>query len=511
MTTIAESLPPIPSGISLSELASALGGEARLRSGSGEVIVRDVYQDSRRVSARSLFAARAGGKVDGLSFVDSAVAQGAVAVLTEPEAATEGFLSSCPVPVLTVPDVRAKLFAIAELIHGRPSHRLPIIGITGTNGKTTTALLVERALLAAGMKPGRLGTVGSSFDGVESDSSLTTPEPDDVVRFFAHVAAHGGTHVVMEVSSHALAQGRVDGCRFDVAAFTNLTQDHLDFHGTMEEYEAAKRLLFTKFAPRVSVVNVDNEAGQRFAATTRSSCVLRVGSGGGCDVRPVDVTLDSLGLRGNVFVAGRYHALKTRLVGNHNLENVLLAIGIVEALGIDLDSALTGWFDVAVPGRLERCDDAGDDVLVLVDYAHTPDALERALVATRPLTQGRLHCLFGCGGDRDPGKRPKMGAAVGRGADRIIVTNDNPRTEDPRIIADAIEGGLRATGAKYVVELDRAKAIRDAILSADSGDVILIAGKGHEPYQIVGTVKYPFDDRVEAKRALRERRERTAR
>jgi UDP-N-acetylmuramoyl-L-alanyl-D-glutamate--2,6-diaminopimelate ligase len=470
-----------------------------------------VFQDSRRIVPGSLFAARAGGKVSGVSFVQAAVAKGAVAVLTEPEAATEAFLSACPVPVISVSDVRARLFAVGELIHGQPSHRIPIIGITGTNGKTTTALLVERALVAAGKKPGRLGTVGSSFDGVETESSLTTPEPDDVVRFFAHVVDNGGTHVVMEVSSHALAQGRVDGCRFDVAAFTNLTQDHLDYHGSMEEYEAAKLLLFTKFAPRASVVNADNDAGRRFAATTRSSRVIRVGSGDGCDVRPVDVTLDALGLRGDVFVAGRYHGVKTRLVGDHNLENVSLAIGILEALGVDLDAALSGWLDVAVPGRLERCDGTEDDILVLVDYAHTPDALERALVATRPLTRGKLHCLFGCGGDRDPGKRPKMGAAVGRGADRIIVTNDNPRTEEPKNIAEAIEVGLRSTGAKYAVELDRAKAIHDAILSADPGDVVLIAGKGHEPYQIMGTVKYPFDDRVEARRALGARRERTAR
>jgi UDP-N-acetylmuramoyl-L-alanyl-D-glutamate--2,6-diaminopimelate ligase len=207
-----------------------------------------------------------------------------------------------------------------------------------------------------------------------------------------------------------------------------------------------------------------------------------------------------------VLVAGRYCGLKTRLVGEHNLENLLLALGILEALSVDLDAAVRGWEAVAVPGRLERCDSPEDDILVLVDYAHTPDALERALAATRPLTRGRLHCLFGCGGDRDPGKRPKMGAAVGRLADRIIVTNDNPRTEEPRTIADAIEIGLKSVGASYEVELDRAKAIRESILSARAGDVVLIAGKGHEPYQIMGTVKLAFDDRVEARQSLAERR-----
>jgi UDP-N-acetylmuramoyl-L-alanyl-D-glutamate--2,6-diaminopimelate ligase len=274
----------------------------------------------------------------------------------------------------------------------------------------------------------------------------------------------------------------------------------------MEEYESAKLLLFTRFMPRVSVINVENSAGQRFAATARSSRILRVGSGDGCDVRPVDVTLDAQGLRGDVLVAGRNCGLKTRLVGEHNLENVLLALGILSALDIDLEEAIRGWQTAAVPGRLERCDSPADDILVLVDYAHTPDALERALAATRPLTRGRLHCVFGCGGDRDPGKRPKMGAAVGRAADRIIVTNDNPRTEEPRLIADAIELGLKSVGAKYEVELDRSKAIHEAILSAKSGDVVLLAGKGHEPYQIVGKTKHAFDDRVEARRALQVRR-----
>jgi len=313
--------------------------------------------------------------------------------------------------------------------------------------------------------------------------------------------------VVMEVSSHAIVQGRVSGLSFDVAAFTNLTQDHLDFHGSMQAYAAAKRLLFTEFAPRVSVLNTRDKVGVEFAAVARSERVLRVGVERDCDVRPLNVELSSRGMRGDVLVDGKIQPISTRLVGEHNLENLLLALGILCALDVDLEAAVRGWDEVAVPGRLERCDEPADDIVVLVDYAHTPDALERALAAVRPLTSGRVHCVFGCGGDRDPTKRPKMGAAVGRLADRVIVTNDNPRTEQPLVIAEAIEAGLHEVGAAYELLLDRAKAVELAILTAQRGDVVLIAGKGHEAYQIVGTVKHAFDDRVEARRALALRRE----
>lgn len=493
-------------GACLKEILEHLGAGASLLKGDANQRVTSVYQDSRQVSCGSLFAARVGLHVNGLGFAGAAIERGACAIVADPEAITSEFLDACPVPVLSVAELRARLSQIAELVYGRPSSKLPIIGITGTNGKTTTALLVERALLAASQKPGRLGTVGTRFEGEETESSLTTPEADDLTRFFAHVVARQGTHVVMEVSSHSIAQGRISGVAFDIAAFTNLTQDHLDFHASMDDYEATKLKLFTAHQPRVSVVNVDSEVGRRFAAAARSHAVIRVGKGDGCDVRPVDVTLDARGLRGDVLVAGRRVSLETRLVGEHNLENVLVALGILEAAKIDLARAVSGWVTFGVPGRLERCDSPDDDLLVLVDYAHTPDALERALAAVRPLTSGRLHCVFGCGGDRDPGKRPKMGAAVARGADEVMVTNDNPRTEDPQKIALAIEEGIRATGAAYKVELDRSKAIREVVLSARAGDVVLIAGKGHEPYQIVGTTKYPFDDRIEAKSALVARR-----
>lgn len=487
-------------------LVTRFASDGAVLHGDPTVRVRSVFQDSRLVVAGSLFAARPGAKVTSAQFVPAALARGASAVLIERGLSSADEYDKWGVPVIELEGVRRHLSRISEAVYGYPSRSLPVVGITGTNGKTTTAILVERALQAAGKKPGRLGTVGASFDGVEQDSSLTTPEADDLTRFLARVRDGAGTHVVMEVSSHAIAQGRVTGLRFDVAAFTNLTQDHLDFHGSMQEYAAAKRALFTDYEPRVSVINTLGDSGRDFAAAARSPRVLRVGVDNDCDVRPVQVEFDSQGLRGDVQVAGRNVRLDTRLVGEHNLENLLVALGILCALEVELECAVRGWCDVAVPGRLERCDTLEDDVVVLVDYAHTPDALERALAAVRPLTSGRVHCVFGCGGDRDPMKRPMMGAAVGRLADRAIVTNDNPRTEAPEVIAEAIATGLKRLGVQYEMQLDRAKAIELAILTANPGDVVLLAGKGHEPYQIIGTEKRAFDDRIEAHRALNLRR-----
>jgi UDP-N-acetylmuramoyl-L-alanyl-D-glutamate--2,6-diaminopimelate ligase len=315
----------------------------------------------------------------------------------------------------------------------------------------------------------------------------------------------------MEASSHALVQTRVEALSFAVAAFTNLTQDHLDFHGSMDAYAAAKLRLFTELAPRASVVNVDDAFGETIAKRAAGR-VLTVSQHPGADVHARSVSFGPRGISARVVLPSGEVELETRLVGAHNLDNLLLALAIVEALGLDPAPAARGFALAAqVPGRLERCDAPEDDVLVLVDYAHTPDALERALAAARPLTTGTLVCVFGCGGDRDAGKRPKMGDAVGRGADRAIVTNDNPRSEDPRAIADAIVAGLAPHAIPHEVELDRALAIERAIAGASPGDVVLIAGKGHEPYQIVGTERRAFDDRTEARGALARRRERLGR
>jgi UDP-N-acetylmuramoyl-L-alanyl-D-glutamate--2,6-diaminopimelate ligase len=313
----------------------------------------------------------------------------------------------------------------------------------------------------------------------------------------------------MEVSSIALVQARVEAVAFTVAAFSNLTQDHLDFHGSMQAYAEAKSRLFVELSPRVAVINVDDPFGGELARRVKGAVLTVSRLTQRADVYPREARLDAAGIHATLRLPSGELRIETRLVGAHNLDNVLLTLGIVEALGLDVAHAAAGLAAVAasVPGRLERCDEPGDDVTVLVDYAHSPDALRRVLDAVRGLSRGELHCVFGCGGDRDPTKRPKMGAAVGAAADRATITNDNPRSEVPVAIARAIEPGLRASGIPYDIVLDRAVAIERAILGAAPGDLVLLAGKGHEPYQIIGPEKRVFDDRAEARRALALRRE----
>ena len=494
------------SGLNLADLVQVLSQFEAQLVGEGAVRVLDVEQDSRKVKVGDLFVARTGGHVDGQSFVDSAVQSGAVAVMTGQDTAN---LRRLPVPIIGVADPRRAVAFAAEAVQGYPSRQLPVVGITGTNGKTTTVALVERGLIAVGAKPARLGTTGFSFGDIDDESNLTTPEADEISRLIGKVARGGGSHFIMEVSSHALDQGRVDALRFAITAFTNLTQDHLDHHGNMERYEAAKRRLFVELAPGSAVINVDNSTGAHFADTARSDRLWRVGRQPECNVSPLDVKLDAQGIRGTINANGLIIPFQTGLVGEHNLENLLVAVGILQALDVDVCAAVNGFSgSFGVPGRLERCETSDDDIIVLVDYAHTPDALQRVLQAVKRFAGSRVYCVFGCGGDRDPNKRPKMGFAVGTWADFAIVTNDNPRTERPEAIAAAIEPGLREAGARYSVVLDRAVAIEQTILDAKPGDVVLIAGKGHEPYQIVGTTKRPFDDRDQARRALAMRRDR---
>jgi UDP-N-acetylmuramoyl-L-alanyl-D-glutamate--2,6-diaminopimelate ligase len=465
-------------------------------------MVTDVRHDSRAVRAGDLFVARAGGSFDGARFAADAVARGAIAILADSSAT----LPDVRVPVVRVGDVRLALALASEAVHGHPTRELGVVGITGTNGKTTTAWLAAQAIDAAGGATARLGTLGYRFGTDVVDESLTTPEADDLSRFAARALERGASHLAMEVSSIALTQARTDGVSFAVAAFTNLTQDHLDYHGTMDAYAAAKARLFTELAPRTSVIASDGAFGAELAGRAQGR-VIRVGRGESAEVRPLAVRLDASGIHARVRLPSGEVDLESRLVGAHNLDNLLLTLGIVEALGLDVQRAAAGLAGAeAVPGRLERCDQPGDDVTVLVDYAHTPDALRRVLEAVRGLSSAKVHCVFGCGGDRDPDKRPKMGAAVAEAADRATITNDNPRSEDPEAIARAIEPALRSSGIPYEVVLDRRTAIERAVQGAQPGDLVLIAGKGHEPYQIVGTEKRGFDDRVEARRALLLRR-----
>ena len=494
-------------GLTLGELAAELSSVSARVIGDGSVRITDVRQDSRSVGAGELFAARAGSSASGADHVADAIARGASAILVE-----RGTSFEAPgVSVCEVNDVRLAIALAAEAVHGHPSRDVAVIGITGTNGKTTTSFLAQRAIDAGGGSAARLGTLGFEHGGERVDSPLTTPEADQISRYLAQVRAHGGRQFVMEASSHALVQGRVAALSFAVAAFTNLTQDHLDFHGSMEAYAAAKLRLFTELSPAASVVNIDDAFG-RTLASKAAGRVLTTSKSAPATVRAETVVLDARGIRASVVLPSGRVEIETRLVGAHNLENLLVTLAIVEALGLDTARAAEALSGAAsAPGRLERCDAPEDDVLVLVDYAHTPDALERALAATRALTTGRVICVFGCGGDRDATKRPKMGEAVGRGADRAIVTNDNPRSEDPRRIADAIVAGLSASTIPFEVELDRRAAIERAVAEANPADVVLIAGKGHEPYQIVGAERRAFDDRVEARRALDLRRERSTR
>ncbi len=492
------------SGLPLSALLSVLSEEAPRLLGDGNVRLTGVRQDSRRVEAGDLFVARSGGKVSGADFAQAAVERGAVAVIVERGAP----IPALAIPMLEVADARRSLALAAEAVYGDPSRALSFVGITGTNGKTTTSWLVERALSGLGARPARLGTVGFAFGNESVDSALTTPEADDISRLAAKTRDAGGTHFVMEVSSIALSLERVRALHFRVAAFSNLTQDHLDFHGTLAEYGETKARLFVELAPEASVINVDDPFGAKLAARAQGD-VLRVSKRSGADLYPKHVTVDARGIQGIIHTPNGDVALDSRLVGEHNLDNLLLSLGILQALGLDVAAGARALTHAPqVPGRLERCDEPGDEILVLVDYAHTPDALERVLIATRSLTEQRVLCVFGCGGDRDPQKRPQMGAAAGRLADYSYLTNDNPRSEEPQAIAKAVQVGLREMDAQYEVELDRARAIERAVLQARPGDVVLIAGKGHEPYQLIGSETLAFDDRVEARRALAARRAR---
>lgn len=494
------------SGLRLDELARELPMQTHI-AGDASVRVRGVRHDSRAVLPGDLFVARKGAQSDAARFVGDAIARGAAAVVASRGAVDE---SEARVPIVFVDDPQGALAYAASAVYGHPSFSLEIVGITGTNGKTTTAHLARAAIDGASGRAscGLLGTVGHSFGSWRIDAEHTTPEADEVARVMAEMRARGATHVAMEVSSHALALGRVRAVRFRVAALTNLTQDHLDFHGDMRAYAEAKSKLFTQMGPGACVVNVDDPFGREIAARAKAPLV-RVSTriGADADVVASEARIDACGIQARVRSPGGEVEIASRLVGAHNLENLLVAIGIAHALELDLTRAAEALSrESGAPGRLERCDGEDDEVTVLVDYAHTPDALSRALDAVRAATKGKVWCVFGCGGDRDASKRAPMGEAVARRADVAVVTNDNPRTEDPRAIAEAVVEGARAAGADPIVELDRRKAIDLAVRSASGGDVVLIAGKGHEVYQVVGTVKHPFDDRIEARRALAARR-----
>jgi UDP-N-acetylmuramoyl-L-alanyl-D-glutamate--2,6-diaminopimelate ligase/murE/murF fusion protein len=480
--------------------------------------VTALHYRSQDVQPGGVFVAMRGQTADGHDFVDDARQRGAIAVVVERPAAGGGI-------VITVADSRQALAELAATFYGHPSEQLTVIAVTGTNGKTTTTYLVEGILAQAGLPTGVIGTINYRHSGRSHPSPVTTPESLDLQRILAEMRAAGVSHVVLEASSHAIDLRRIHACRIDVGVFTNLTQDHLDFHGSMAAYWAAKKRLFTHFltaGPKatraVAVVNADSAAGRELAAEAPVR-VIRTGTGPDCDVRGADFACDLQGIRGGIAAGARRIAVRSQLVGRHNIENLLSAAGVGVALGIGPEVIGAGLEAVGcVPGRLERVDRCSGRA-VYVDYSHTPDALENALTALRALTRGRVICVFGCGGDRDRTKRPLMGAIAARLSDLAIVTSDNPRTEDPRAILDEILPGILAQGVPavdgrdaaalagragkaFAAEPDRRKAIDLGIRAARPGDTVLIAGKGHEPYQIIGKQVIHFDDREEAAAVL---------
>ena len=477
--------------------------------GSAAVEVTGVSCDSRTTRPGDLFVALPGTATHGERFVTEAIACGAVAV-----AMSLATASSVPV-VRTAHPARLLGLAAARLA-GDPSRALCLVGITGTNGKTTTTHLLEGIWRAAGKQPGVIGTIAYRFAGRERPAPYTTPDAPLLQGLLADMRAAGITHVAMEVSSHALAQERVAGLEFDAALFTNLTRDHLDFHRDMDGYYAAKARLFHEVLPAsgkpgaVAVVNVDDEAGRRLAAELPGRCV-RVGRDARADVRLADATTTLAGSRGVFVAAGQRVAFESPLVGAAHLENLVLAAAAAWVLGIAWTDVVEGLARTAAPpGRVEQI--AGPGFTVVVDYAHSPDALERLLAALRPLTRGRLLCVFGCGGDRDRGKRPLMGAAAAAASDLVVLTSDNPRSERPEAILAEIEVGVRDAGMAplaasgggrgYLIEADRRAAITLALHAARPGDVVVVAGKGHEDYQIVGADRRHLDDREEVRRVL---------
>jgi UDP-N-acetylmuramoyl-L-alanyl-D-glutamate--2,6-diaminopimelate ligase len=492
------------------------GVDATVPPGAAQVEVRALAVDSRRAAKGSLFAALPGVHVDGAQFAPQAVERGAAAVLASRDL-------QLGVPVVVAKDPRRAFSQAASRFHGEPSRRLSLYGVTGTNGKTTTTYLIEQISAHRGIAAGLIGTVEARWPGGRSQATHTTPESHELQELLRRMLDAGAQVVAMEVSSHALSQERAAGCVFAGAAFTNLTRDHLDYHGTLDEYFAAKSKLFRELLPRGSpaVLNLDDARVSVLAHELPDVLGFTVRGAPGAALSAEGVRSDLSGVRFRLRTAAPLDAelvdVQSPLLGAHNVENLLAAVGVLAGSGVPLrDIARVIPECAGAPGRLERVPDSGGRV-VLVDYAHTDDALARVLDALRTSGATRVVCVFGCGGDRDRGKRPLMGEAAGRRADLVVATSDNPRTEDPLAILADVEPGLVRSGQAriepeavlnarrgYCIVPDRREAIALALRAARFGDVVLIAGKGHEDYQIVGHEKRPFDDRAEAQRTLAE-------
>ena len=493
-------------------------GESLRDAAGGERTVNGLFYRAQEMIPGGAFIAIKGFVADGHDYIDQAIQRGAAAVFCERVVPGSEHLA---IPVL---NGRKAMAALAAEYYDHPSRVMTMVGITGTSGKTTVSYLIESILEAAGFSAGVIGTINYRYGGKCFDNPVTTPESLDLQRILAEMAAAGVTHAVMEISSHALDLDRVHACDVDVALFTNLSQDHLDFHNTMEIYWASKQHLFTRILTNSkgkvevrAVINIEDPRGCELAGTLALP-LLSTGKSEKAAIRVGSNRIDPNGIEAVVYTPGGELKIRSALVGHHNLENILNAIGAAVALGIEGEAIQKGIESLeTVPGRLERVVDPTGGRFVFVDYAHKPDALEKTLAAVRTVSRGRIISVFGCGGDRDKAKRPLMGEIGARLSDLAVVTSDNPRTEPPESIIEQIvkgaaqvcdrryrpeelNGGFDEKG--YVVVPDRREAIALGIRAAMPGDTVLIAGKGHEPYQILGKEKFPFDDRIEAKTAL---------
>jgi len=479
----------------LSELLPELEGL------SAELAVTGLVQDSREVAPGDAFVAIAGFGAHGLHFVDAARAAGASAILFEPPAPDD---LPAPDDAIAVPGLRKRMGAMADQFHGQPSAAMTTVGVTGTNGKTSTVQLLAQALHHAGRRVATVGTLGAGLFGALREGERTTPDAIAVQALLGEFRDLGAQDVAMEVSSHALDQGRVNGVHFTVAVFTNLTRDHLDYHGTMQAYGAAKARLFAWPGLDWAVINVDDGFGRALAdglpaGVRRLRCAI---DGAAAEIRASAVRTDARGLRFQLATPWGEAEVTTALLGRFNVANLLGVVGALGALGVDFALICDALAALQpVNGRMSRLGGDGMQPLVVVDYAHTPDALEQALLTLRAHCAGALTCVFGCGGERDAGKRPQMAAIAERLADRVVVTDDNPRSEDGDAIVAQILGGFDRPHAA-VVQRDRAAAIDAAVRGAASADVVLIAGKGHEHYQEIAGRRLPFDDLVVARSAL---------
>jgi UDP-N-acetylmuramoyl-L-alanyl-D-glutamate--2,6-diaminopimelate ligase len=484
-------------------LSDLLAGVALRQALTPELASREIHgveYDSRRVAPGFLFFAFPGSRTDGRKFAQDAVARGAAAIASE-SAPPADF----PAPWVQVEHGRQALALASRAFHDRPDERLGITGITGTNGKTTTGFLLDSVLRAAGATTALIGTIEYHLAGRVLPAVNTTPESLELIRIFDELASCGGAYATMEVSSHALALGRVYGLRFHTAVFTNLTRDHLDFHGTMEEYFAAKHKLFDGAGappPAYAVLNQDDEYSRKIAPAAATKTIW-YGLGAEANLRARHISSSFNGLRFEVQYGKLRFPVESPLIGKINVYNILAACGAGLSYGLDPEIIARGIAGLAaVPGRFERVDE-GQPFVVVVDYAHTDDALRNTISVARGLNPKRVITVFGCGGDRDRTKRPLMGLAAAEGSDLVVLTSDNPRSEDPLAIMNDALVGIRRTDTPHIVEPDRAAAISRALGEARPGDIIILAGKGHEPYQILKDKTIAFDDREVARHVLK--------